>query len=77
MAKISLMIPDEALELIDSVSENRSAFMVKAAVRAARVKEREMLDAEIAQSCAANASEDASIDAEFAHTLRDGLVDVD
>jgi hypothetical protein len=71
------MVPDEALELIDSVSENRSAFMVTAAVSAARIKEREMLDAEIARWCAANAGEDAAIGAEFAHTLRDGLVDVD
>ncbi len=73
MAKISILVPDEALALIDSVAANRSAFMVSAAVNAAKLKEREALDAEIAQWCSQNASVDASVDAEFAPTLMDGL----
>ncbi len=73
MAKISIVVPDEALALIDSVAENRSAFMVDAAVLAAKAKEREALDLEIAEWCARNAKADAAVEAEFAHTLLDGL----
>ncbi len=73
MAKISIVVPDEALALIDSVAGNRSAFMVGAAVNAAKLMEREALDAEIARWCSRHASVDASVDAEFGHTLIDGL----
>lgn len=73
MAKISIFVPDEALALIDSVAENRSAFMVDAAVQAAKAKEREAIDLEIAQWCARNAKADASVEEEFERTLLDGL----
>lgn len=73
MAKISMVVPDEALALIDSVAENRSAFMVAASVKAAEQIKRLTVDAEIARSCAENAQTAAAIESEFASALMDGL----
>ncbi|MDQ2873204.1 MAG: hypothetical protein M3R35_08770 [Candidatus Eremiobacteraeota bacterium] len=73
MAKISIVVPDEALELIDSIAENRSAFMVAASVQAAEHERRLAIDAEIAQSCRENVKVATAIESTFASTLRDGL----
>ena len=73
MAKISMVVPDEALALIDSVAGNRSAFMVAAAVKAAEYERRLAIDAEIAKSCSENSGLAAALEVEFANTLMDGL----
>lgn len=73
MAKISMVVPDEVLALIDSVAENRTSFMVSAAVAAAEVKRRMLEDEEIAKWCSQHAAATASVESEFASTLSDGL----
>ncbi len=74
MPRISMLVPDEALRLIDAVSgDNRTAFMVNAALGEARKRRRELLDAEVALAVAETAGEDRQLDAEFAGTLIDGL----
>ncbi len=73
MAKVSMVIPDEALALIDSVAENRTGFMVAAAVKAAELIHRMLEDEEIVRWCSQHGSVDASLETEFAHTLSDGL----
>ncbi|MEO9264723.1 MAG: hypothetical protein ABI282_11590 [Candidatus Baltobacteraceae bacterium] len=73
MPKVSMLISDEALALIDSVAANRTAFMVAAAVRAAETELRAREDDEIASWCARSVNVDSSIDSEFAHALADGL----
>jgi hypothetical protein len=70
-----MLVPDEALELIDSVSENRTAFMVEASVAAAKRRRREIVDAEVARICTENFDRDRAIAAEFDGTLLDGLDD--
>jgi hypothetical protein len=74
MAKISMVIPDEDLALIDAVAEpNRSAFMLAAAKEAALRRHRERLDLEIASCLAETADEDTVLAAEFAGVAGDGL----
>ena len=73
MPKISLLVPDEALALIDSVAENRTAFMVEAAVAAAKVRRRLIEDAEIAAICARNATRDAIINDDWEAAIGDGI----
>lgn len=73
MARISMLVPDDALELIDSVSENRSAFMIGAAVAAAKRRKRELEDAEIAAIVRVHAGDDRAIAAEFDATALDGI----
>ncbi len=73
MPKISMLVPDEALALIDSVAENRSAFMVEAAVAAAHVRRRLIEDAEIAAICSQTATRDANINDEWEAAIGDGL----
>lgn len=68
-----MLVPDDALKLIDEVSENRTAFMVEASVREARRRRREILDAQIERICAATAQRDAELSPEFQDTLLDGL----
>ncbi|MHB8461305.1 MAG: hypothetical protein ACYDA1_01530 [Vulcanimicrobiaceae bacterium] len=68
-----MLVPDEALELIDSVAENRTAFMVEAAVAAAKVRRRLIEDAEIADICARNAASDAIINDDWEAAISDGL----
>jgi hypothetical protein len=64
MAKISMVIPDADLAVIDEVaSPNRTAFMLR----------RERDDAEIARILNENAAEDRALLEEFAGTLADGL----
>jgi hypothetical protein len=74
MAKISMVIPDDDLALIDAVAEpNRSAFMLAAAKEAALRRHRELLDTEIASCLAETADEDRTLAAEFAGVAGDGL----
>lgn len=73
MPKISMLIPPDALELIDSVSGNRTAFMVDAAVAEAKRRRRELEDAEITRICRANAKRDRAVAKEWEATLGDGL----
>ncbi len=68
-----MLIPDDALALIDSVAENRTAFMVDAAVGAARRRKRELVDAEVASICTRNRVADAEVAREFDPTASDGL----
>ena len=68
-----MVIPDEALALIDSVAANRTSFMVGSAVAAAEVKLRMLEDEEIANWCSQHAAVDATLESEFASTLSDGL----
>ncbi|HEY5426081.1 MAG TPA: hypothetical protein VIJ77_05970 [Candidatus Tumulicola sp.] len=74
MAKISMVVPDDDLALIDAVAEpNRSAFMLAAAKQAALLRHRERLDVEIASCLAETADEDRALAAEFAGVAGDGL----
>lgn len=68
-----MLIPESALRLIDDVSDNRTAFMVDAAVREAKTRRRELIDAEVARICGASADRDHVISVEFEDTLIDGL----
>jgi hypothetical protein len=74
MAKISMLVPDEALSEIDaSANGNRTAFMIAAALDRARQVRRERLDSEIAAACAANAERDLAVYREWEATIGDGL----
>ena len=72
--KISLVVPDEDLALIDAVAEpNRTAFMIKAAKEAALRVQREREDREIARICEESAERDRFLADEFSGTIADGL----
>lgn len=73
MPKISMLIDPADLELIDSVSKNRTAFMVSAAVEEAKRRKRELEDAEIARICAENAADDRELATDWEPVLKDGL----
>jgi uncharacterized protein involved in propanediol utilization len=74
MAKISMLIPDEALAEIDAqAGGNRTAFMVAAAIERARKLKRELTDREIAASIVANEEHDAEVYAQWEATIADGL----
>ena len=74
MAKISMVVPDVDLALIDEVaSPNRTAFMVAAAKAAAIRVLRQREDEEIARILDESADEDRALLEEFSGTLADGL----
>lgn len=74
MAKISMLIPDEALgEIDEQAGGNRTAFMLEAALERARRIRREKMDREIIASLEANAALDAGVAAEWEATTNDGL----
>lgn len=73
MPKISMLVPEVDLQLIDSVSRNRTAFMIEAAVAEAKRRRRELDDAEIARICSATAERDRTLSSEWESTLPDGL----
>jgi hypothetical protein len=74
MSKISMFISPEALALIDEVAvPNRTAFMIEAALDAARRRRRELEDAEIAWICTEGSERDQAITQEFVNTLDDAL----
>jgi hypothetical protein len=75
MPRISMLIPDDSLALIDSVAENRTAFMIEAATQAARRRKRELMDAEVRRICAEDSDLYASVSREWEGTLADGLDD--
>jgi hypothetical protein len=75
MAKVSMLIPDDALAEIDASADgNRSAFMIAAALQRARDLRRLREDEEIAASCAENADADAALAKEWDTAVGDGLV---
>lgn len=73
MPKISMLVPEGDLRLIDSVSKNRTAFMIEAAVAEAKRRRRELEDAEIARICAGTAERDRALAGDWEATLSDGL----
>jgi hypothetical protein len=74
MAKISMLVPDEALAEIDESSNgNRTAFMIAAALERARKIRRKRVDDEIAESCARNAESDLEVFRDWECTIGDGL----
>lgn len=74
MAKISMLIPDDALAEIDASSAgNRTAFMIAASVQRARDLRRLREDEEIAELSAANAAADIALAREWEVTAADGL----
>jgi hypothetical protein len=74
MAKISMVILDADLAVIDEVaSPNRTAFHVSAAKEAAVRIQRERADAQVARILSESADEDRSLLQEFVGTLADGL----
>ncbi|MGH7706628.1 MAG: hypothetical protein ACREM6_01665 [Vulcanimicrobiaceae bacterium] len=78
MAKISMVIPDNQLKQIDAEANgNRTAFMVSAAIEAAKRTRRERIDREIAADIAENADADAQVYADWESSLADGLDDVE
>jgi uncharacterized protein (DUF1778 family) len=73
MPRISLLVSDEDLAIIDAAAKpNRSAFMVAAAREVAARIHRARIDAEVAAAVAESAEEDREITAEFDCTLNDG-----
>ncbi len=74
MPKISMLIPDDQLALIDAQADgNRTAFMIAAAVEQAKRAKRERMDAEIAASVRASDDDDFTIYAEWEGVVGDGL----
>ena len=74
MPRVSMLISDDDLALIDAAaSPNRTAFMVAAAKEAAERIRRAREDDEIATICAATADRDRDLAAELSGTLADGL----
>jgi uncharacterized protein (DUF1778 family) len=74
LARISMVIPDEDLALIDAAaSPNRTAFMLSAAREAARRVLREREDAELARILDESADEDRALLEEFSGLMADGL----
>lgn len=74
MAKISMLIPDDALaEIDDAAGGNRSAFMVAASLRRARDLQRLREDEEVAAQCSENAAADAELSREWEDTSADGV----
>jgi hypothetical protein len=74
MPRISLLVGDEDLAIIDAASRpNRTAFMVAAAKEVALRVQRARDDDEVARICRENADEDRKLAAEFDCTLSDGL----
>jgi uncharacterized protein (DUF1778 family) len=74
MAKISMLVPEDQLALIDAqAGGNRTAFMIAAAVERAKRLERERMDEEIAASVRATDHDDFSVYADWEGALGDGL----
>jgi hypothetical protein len=74
MPKISMLIPSEALAVIDEqAAGNRTAFMIAASVERARILSRARLDEEIAASVLASDDEDAIEYSAWEATIGDGL----
>jgi hypothetical protein len=74
MPRISMLLSDEDLAIIDAAaSPNRTAFMVAAAKEVALRIQRVREDAEIEAIMRENAAEDAALAEEFESTLGDGL----
>jgi hypothetical protein len=74
MAKISMLVPDDALAEIDASSGgNRTAFMIAASLQRARDLRRLREDEEIAELSAANAAADIALAREWEATAEDGL----
>jgi hypothetical protein len=74
MAKISVVIPDDDLALIDAAAgPNRSAFILEAAKEAALRRLRGRLETQIASCLAETSDEDRALSAEFAGVAGDGL----
>lgn len=69
-----MLIPEGDLRLIDSVSKNRTAFMIEAAVAEAKRRRRALEDAEIARICTSTAHRDRGLASDWEATLSDGLV---
>ena len=74
MPKISMLIADDDLALIDAAATpNRTAFMVAAAKEVALRVQRAKEDAEILRILAESADDDRALLDEFAATTADGL----
>jgi hypothetical protein len=74
MPRISMLISDEDLAIIDAAaSPNRTAFMVAAAKEVSARVRRAREDAEIEAIMRENADLDVALAAEFESTLSDGL----
>lgn len=74
MPRISMLIADEDLSLIDQAAHpNRSAFVIRAARAEAQRVLRERLDEEVARCLAETAEEDLALAEEFGGTAADGL----
>ncbi len=78
MAKISMVVPDELLAKIDAEANgNRTAFMLAAAIEAAKRARRERIDREIAADVRENVNVDAGVYADWESTLADGLEEIE
>jgi hypothetical protein len=74
MPRISLIVPEDDLALIDEVAApNRTAFMVAASREAALRARRERDDRELAAILDASADADRELLAEFDGTAADGI----
>jgi hypothetical protein len=74
MPKISMLIPDDQLSVIDAqAGGNRTAFMIAAAVERAKHLQRARMDAEIAASVRATDDDDFAVYAEWEGAVADGL----
>jgi homoserine kinase len=74
MAKISMLIPDEQLAVIDAqAGGNRTAFMIAAALERAKRLRRQRMDDEIAASVRASDADDSVVYDQWEATIGDGL----
>ncbi len=72
-----MVIADNQLATIDAAANgNRTAFMVSAALEAAKRTRRERIDREIAADIAENSDVDAQLYTDWECTLADGLEEV-
>jgi hypothetical protein len=69
-----MLIPDEALSVIDAQADgNRTAFMIAASLERAKRMQRERMDAEIAASVRASDDEDFAVYEQWEGVVGDGL----
>jgi len=74
VGRVSIAVSDADLSLIDRVAgDNRSAFVIAAAVAEAKRKLHELEDIEIERLCMASADRDREVADEFRTTVGDGL----
>ena len=74
MRTITLRVPDDVLALIEAeAGDDRTQFMLHAALEAVRLRKRERTDAEVSRLLLEDAERDLTIARDFALTVADGV----